>query len=115
SSNIVMQSPEGQEFPNPGVYLEVIPNRKLVFTDAYTKAWEPSAKPPVREGLIIVRKNAAPNLSRTVRLLGDDQGLLLAAGCSCGSSAPRSSNTTQLPSQCAPPHSSKYLRMPPCN
>ena len=40
-----MQSPEGQEFPNPGVYLEVIPNKKLVFTDAYTKAWEPSDKP----------------------------------------------------------------------
>ena len=45
SSLIVMQSPEGQEFPNPGVYLEVIPNKKLVFTDAYTKAWEPSDKP----------------------------------------------------------------------
>lgn len=45
SSLVVMQSPEGQEFPNPGVYLEVIPNRKLVFTDAYTKAWEPSGKP----------------------------------------------------------------------
>jgi uncharacterized protein YndB with AHSA1/START domain len=45
SSCIVMQSPEGQEFPNLGVYLEVIPNKKLVFTDAYTKAWEPSDKP----------------------------------------------------------------------
>lgn len=45
SSLIVMKSPEGQEFPNPGIYLEVIPGKKLVFTDAYTKAWEPSAKP----------------------------------------------------------------------
>ena len=45
SCNIVMRSPEGQEFPNPGVYLEVIANKKIVFTDAYTKAWEPSAKP----------------------------------------------------------------------
>ena len=45
SSFIVMKSPEGQEFPNRGVYLEVIPNRKLVFTDAFTRAWEPSAKP----------------------------------------------------------------------
>jgi uncharacterized protein YndB with AHSA1/START domain len=45
SSLIVMQSPEGEEFPNPGVYLEVIPNKKLVFTDAYTRAWEPSDKP----------------------------------------------------------------------
>ncbi|WP_296435047.1 MULTISPECIES: SRPBCC domain-containing protein, partial [unclassified Rhizobium] len=36
---IVMRSPEGQEFPNRGVYLEVIENEKLVFTDAYTSAW----------------------------------------------------------------------------
>lgn len=42
---VVMRSPEGKEFPNRGVYLEVIPNEKLVFTDAYTSAWEPSAKP----------------------------------------------------------------------
>ncbi len=42
---IVMRSPEGQEIPCPGVYLEVVENRRLVFTDAYTKAWEPSAKP----------------------------------------------------------------------
>jgi uncharacterized protein YndB with AHSA1/START domain len=40
-----MKSPEGQEFPNSGVYLEVIPNEKIVSTDAYTAAWEPSEKP----------------------------------------------------------------------
>jgi uncharacterized protein YndB with AHSA1/START domain len=45
NSLIVMRGPEGQEHPNPGVYLEVIPNRKIVFTDAYTRAWEPAAKP----------------------------------------------------------------------
>ena len=45
SSYVVMRSPEGQEFPNRGVYLEVVPNRKIVFTDAYTAGWVPSAKP----------------------------------------------------------------------
>ncbi len=45
SSYIVMKGPEGQEMPNRGVYLEVVKNEKLVFTDAYTRAWEPSAKP----------------------------------------------------------------------
>lgn len=45
SSLIVMRSPEGQEMPNPATYLEVIPNRKLVGTDAYTSGWVPSAKP----------------------------------------------------------------------
>ena len=34
-----------RKFPNPGVYLEVVPNEKLVFTDACTSAWQPSEKP----------------------------------------------------------------------
>src|SRR5262245_50211805 len=42
---IVMRGPDGKDMPNRGVYLEVVPNERLVFTDAYVKAWEPSAKP----------------------------------------------------------------------
>lgn len=42
---IVMRGPAGAEMPHRGVYLEVVANERLVFTDAYTKAWEPSAKP----------------------------------------------------------------------
>jgi uncharacterized protein YndB with AHSA1/START domain len=45
TNNIVMRAPDGTEIPCAGVYLEVIPNERLVFTDAYTKAWEPSQKP----------------------------------------------------------------------
>jgi uncharacterized protein YndB with AHSA1/START domain len=45
ASLIVMRSPQGQEFPNRGVYLDVVENERLVFTDAYTRAWEPSEKP----------------------------------------------------------------------
>ncbi|SNS95445.1 Uncharacterized conserved protein YndB, AHSA1/START domain [Noviherbaspirillum humi] len=45
ASLIVMRGPDGTEFPNRGVYLEVVPNRRLVITDAYSSAWEPSAKP----------------------------------------------------------------------
>ena len=45
TSLIVMRSPEGKEFPGCGVYLEVVKNARLVFTDAFTKAWEPSVKP----------------------------------------------------------------------
>jgi uncharacterized protein YndB with AHSA1/START domain len=45
SSYIVMQGPDGTEMPNRGVYLEVVPNEKLVFTDAYTRAWEPAENP----------------------------------------------------------------------
>lgn len=42
---IVMEGPDGTQYPQRGVYLEVVPNRRLVFTDAYVRAWEPSAKP----------------------------------------------------------------------
>jgi len=42
---IVMRGPDGQDMPNRGVYLEVVPNEKLVFTDAFTDAWVPSPKP----------------------------------------------------------------------
>ncbi len=45
ASNIVMQGPDGTEVPNRGLYLEVVKNERLVFTDAYTSAWEPSTKP----------------------------------------------------------------------
>jgi uncharacterized protein YndB with AHSA1/START domain len=42
---IVMRGPDGKEFPNRGVYLDVVENERLVFTDAYAKAWVPSEKP----------------------------------------------------------------------
>lgn len=42
---VVMRGPDGKEFPHRGVYLEVVPNQRIVVTDAYTSAWEPSAKP----------------------------------------------------------------------
>ncbi len=40
-----MRAPDGAEFPGRGVYLEVVPNQRLVFTDAFVTAWEPSEKP----------------------------------------------------------------------
>jgi uncharacterized protein YndB with AHSA1/START domain len=42
---IVMQAPDGTLMPNRGVYLDVVKNERLVFTDAFTAAWEPSEKP----------------------------------------------------------------------
>jgi uncharacterized protein YndB with AHSA1/START domain len=45
SSMVTMRSPEGVDMPCPGVYLEVVKNQRLVFTDAYVNAWQPSNKP----------------------------------------------------------------------
>jgi len=45
SSVIVMTGPNGEVVDNRGVYLEVVPNEKIVFTDAFKTAWVPSEKP----------------------------------------------------------------------
>lgn len=39
---VIMQGPEGQQVPVAGVYLEVVSGHKLVITDAFERAWEPS-------------------------------------------------------------------------
>ena len=44
-SYMLFRGPNGEEFPNRGVYLEVVPQQRLVFTDAYVEAWVPSAEP----------------------------------------------------------------------
>lgn len=36
---------DGNRFPNLGVYLEVVPGEKLVFTDTYTEGWKPAPEP----------------------------------------------------------------------
>lgn len=45
ANHFLMRGPNGEEHPCHGVYLVVEENRRLVFTDAYTKAWEASEKP----------------------------------------------------------------------
>ena len=41
-SSSVMASPEGEEYPNAGLYLEIVPNKKIVTTDAVTPDFQPS-------------------------------------------------------------------------
>lgn len=37
--------PDGQRFPNKGCYLEIVENRRLVWTDAMTGGFRPAEKP----------------------------------------------------------------------
>ena len=68
SSYVVMKGPDGTEMPNRGVYLEVVRNEKIVATDAYTKAWEPSAKPFFT--MILTFEDAGPGKTKyTARAL----------------------------------------------
>jgi uncharacterized protein YndB with AHSA1/START domain len=40
----VMRSPEGQDSPNVGCYLEIVPNQKLVWTSALGPGYRPQIK-----------------------------------------------------------------------
>jgi uncharacterized protein YndB with AHSA1/START domain len=42
----VMLSPEGERFPNAACYLEIVPNRKLVWTDALEAGFRPASGEP---------------------------------------------------------------------
>lgn len=44
ATNTVMADETGTEYPNPGQYLEIVPNRKIVFTDAFVGDWVPAEK-----------------------------------------------------------------------
>jgi len=52
-SNLVMRDPDGNEYPNAGVYLEVVPNRRIVFTNAYTEGWVPADPQPMKMTAIV--------------------------------------------------------------
>ncbi len=41
SARAIMQSPDGQQQEHDGVFLEVIPERRAVFTDAFRGDWIP--------------------------------------------------------------------------
>ncbi len=43
-SSMMMRGPNGEAFPNNGVYLTVEVGKRLTFTDAFTSAWQPSGK-----------------------------------------------------------------------
>jgi uncharacterized protein YndB with AHSA1/START domain len=37
----VMRAPDGTEYPTRGIFLEVVPNERIVFTDAFDPGWRP--------------------------------------------------------------------------
>lgn len=41
----LMAGPDGERIPSEGCYLEVVPERRLVFTDALTAGFRPAAEP----------------------------------------------------------------------
>ncbi|TWG95872.1 uncharacterized protein YndB with AHSA1/START domain [Mesorhizobium sp. J18] len=55
ASRIVMRGPNGEVSDGVGVFLEAVPEQRLVFTNAYRSGWIPSAPPsetPLRTMII---------------------------------------------------------------
>lgn len=81
-----MRSPEGEVMPpSPGCYLEVVENRRLVFTDAMGPGYRPNAEPfmtafilltPEGEGTryVAIAKHASPDLRQKHADMGFEQG-----------------------------------------
>jgi uncharacterized protein YndB with AHSA1/START domain len=52
----VMRSPEGQEYPNLGCYLEIVPMQRMIFTDTLLPGFRPSPKPFFTAALLLEPK-----------------------------------------------------------
>lgn len=71
ASHLVMYGPNGKTSDGVGVFLEVVPERRLVFTNAYTSGWIPSGSPsgaPFRT-MIIEMFDEGPKTRYIVRAL----------------------------------------------
>ena len=68
----VIRGPEGEAMPNIGCYLEVVPHRRLVWTDALAGGYRPRAE-PFMTGIITFEPVAGGTLYRGLALHADAQ------------------------------------------
>jgi uncharacterized protein YndB with AHSA1/START domain len=47
ASHIVMRGPDGEEADGVAVFLEAVPEQRLVFTNAFAPGWIPSGQPAI--------------------------------------------------------------------
>jgi uncharacterized protein YndB with AHSA1/START domain len=47
ASHIVMHGPNGEESDGVAVFLDAVPDERLVFTNAFTPGWVPASRPAV--------------------------------------------------------------------
>ncbi len=66
-----MHGPNGEDFPNVGCFLEVVPGRRLVWTDAMQPGWRPSEK-PFMTGLIDLQPEGAGTRYTAIALHRDE-------------------------------------------
>lgn len=68
----VMQSPEGQEYPGEGCFIELIPNKKIVWTDAINGSLRPSAQ-PFMTAMLLLEPSGAGTKYTAIALHKDEE------------------------------------------
>lgn len=68
----VIRGPDGEEMPNVGCFLEVVPERRLVWTDALASGFRPRAE-PFMTGIITFDPIEGGTLYRGMALHADAQ------------------------------------------
>lgn len=69
----VMRSPEGELFPGTGCYLEVIPNERLVWTDALLPGYRPSPE-PFFTGVVLLESHGKGTRYTAMGIHRDEEG-----------------------------------------
>ncbi len=75
----VMQGPEGQQIANTGCFLEIIPNRKLVWTAALLPGFRPIPKPAnganlLFSAIIIIEPHPSGSKYTAIAVHQDEEG-----------------------------------------
>lgn len=60
---------DGQRMDNRGVFLEIDPGKKLVFTDGYTEGWKPAEKPFMTAILLLEDVGEGKTAIRRLRVI----------------------------------------------
>ena len=60
---MIFRGPDGEEAPQEGVFLEVVPGERFVSTDAFTQGWVPSG--PFMVGTWAVEPDGAEGVGGT--------------------------------------------------
>jgi uncharacterized protein YndB with AHSA1/START domain len=71
-----MRSPEGQDFPNIGCYLEMIENERLVWTAALRPGYHPQASSGslLFTAVILLERRGAGTKYTAIAIHGDEEG-----------------------------------------
>lgn len=69
----VMRSPEGEEFPNAGCFLEIVPNERLVWTDALLPGYRPSEN-PFFTAVVTIQPEGAGTRYKAIAIHRDEAG-----------------------------------------